>query len=711
MNLPVSRSISAKPDDDWYEIDQAEALNVEPVLNLERLWRRAVEKRYILLGIVLLAILGSIVLTLLQTPLYRSTSQIEISRVDNAAAAAVETTTSDFAESRDQQYYNTQYALLSSSAVAENVADALDLSRDEKFLDAFGLDASEIPLEMAAGILLQNVAVSPIEQSNLVDISFSSPAPQVSADIANAWATQFLQMNYDKRYGDTILSRKQLEQQLAEMRVKLEESEARLNAYANANEIIVTESTDSDGDTTRSTLLSSQLATISDALSEATVRRVSAESALRAGASADQTSSTEASSRLAEAQAQLAELQSTFGPEHQRVQAKQAEIRSLRQAVSGARSDAAGVRQAAYRSAISDEQELRRRYEQTKARYLAQQGNGVQYGILEREVRTNREIYDGLLQRYKELGTATAGSNNMQVVEEAKPASFPYQPSLMKNLLLGLLIGIALAAALIILLDRLDQTIRDPEDVRKRFNLKLLGVIPATEGEVIDAIADRHSIVSEAYASLRTSLQFGARESARKSILFTSTFPAEGKSSSALAVAKSLADVGEKVALVDLDLRRRGLSKILGLGGAENGAANFLQNVDEKALLSANKDFGFDFLPAGRSDVAPVVLLSSPKLATLIDQLEAEYDFVIVDGPPVIGIADALELSAAVDGSVYVIKANSGSNTAIRRSLERLRETDSNIIGGVLTQADSRNETYGYSYEYLYSYEGGDRDV
>lgn len=683
---------------------------------LSRLWVRAVEQRFLIFGLFALAILAAIAITMLQTPLYKSTAQIEISRIDNASAAnAVQGEDLPGVETRDVQYYNTQYSLLGSRAAALDVVDALDLGQNQDFLDAFDISSAQIAEQQAAAILLSNVEIEPVMGSNLVDITFSSPDAGLSAAIANTWAEEFLRANFQKRFGDTILARQQLEDLLQETRAKLEESETQLNNYANSNEIIVTESIDSAGDSTRRTLLSSQLASISDALAQATIRRISAESSMRSGVPADGDAISGNSAALANAEAALAELRTTFGPQHPLAQAKQAQIQSLRSSIQAETQDALGrsrqARAAAYQSALREERELRNQYEQIKARYLGQQDRGVEYGILERQVSTNREIYDSLLQRYNQLGTVASGTNNMNISEPARAAGSPYFPSLLFNLGIALGVAALLSATVIYLLDQLDHTIRNPEEVKRRFGLRLLGVIPSSKEGIAEALEDRHSVLSEAYASTRTSLQFLTRGTEMKVFMMTSTRPGEGKTSSAFALAKSFVDVGERVALVDMDLRRRGLSKLVGGDRKHaNGVASFLSNSKDRAVLR-HHELGFDFLPTAATDISPVVLLNGAKLGSLIQQLKSEYDRVIIDGPPVIGLADALELGAEVDGVVFLLQANAGNSRAIERALDRMRDTGANLVGGVLTQVDQRNDVYGYGYEYAYSYRSEDEAV
>ncbi|MDF1835980.1 MAG: polysaccharide biosynthesis tyrosine autokinase, partial [Alteraurantiacibacter sp. bin_em_oilr2.035] len=646
-----------------------------------------------------------------QTPLYRSTSQIEISRVD--AGVSNSGTSADVAgEERDFQYYNTQYELLRSRAIAARLVEALNLQQDQQFLEAYDLTASEPAGSTLTNILRASVTVEPIEYSNLVNITFESPHPGLSARLANAWANQFLEMNFETRFGDTLLARRQLEEQLEEMRTELEVSESRLNAYATSNEIIVLEDTTEAGETTRSTILAGQLGTVGQALESATIRRIAAESALRAGSASEDTRQATMEARLAEARAQLASVRLTFGPDHTNARALEAEIASLRGSLQNADQSATGSVASAVRQARLEEGELRSRYETLKGRYLAQQGTGVEYGILEREVDTNRQIYDALLQRYNQLGVVGTSGNNMSLVEEALPAAGPYRPSLLRNLLIALACAFALGIALVYLSDALDQSIRDPEDVSKQFGLPLIGLIPYTDAEhVADELSNRSSIISEAYSSARFALQFDNHDRPIKSLMFTSTRPAEGKTSSSLAIAKSFADIGERVVLIDFDLRRRGLSKLLNMGRDGRDLGSFLSGEEAIPHIQRLDDYGVDFIGLCRKELDPVTLLAKPRVSALMRSLADRYDRIIVDGPPILGLADAVQLSRSVDGVVFAIQANAGTNRSVRRALGRLLDADAQVLGAIVTKLDQRNAAYGYGYKYGYGYSYGSEET
>ena len=308
-------------------------------LDLERFYIQALNQRFWILGIIALGLLAGLLATLLSTELFRSTARIEISRV---TANVTEAEPIEL-ESRGAyiQYFNTQYELLESKFLAQRVIDAGNLARDEEFLSAFELDnGGEVPESRIERILLANVQIEPVPNSSLVDIRFSSPAKQVSADLANLWAQEFLDANYQKRFGANVEAREFLEEQIEELRERLALSEKELIDYANANEIVILDTGGEGEDGTEkstSTLVGSELAALNTALAEATTRRIAAESALRAGTrnEAGAAASAGLRSKLAEAQSQLAELRSKFGPGYPEIKAKEAEIASLKQALSG----------------------------------------------------------------------------------------------------------------------------------------------------------------------------------------------------------------------------------------------------------------------------------------------------------------------------------------------------------------------------------------
>ncbi|WP_415177826.1 GumC family protein [Parasphingorhabdus sp.] len=697
-------------DNDEFEAVNSDFLSIH---DLERFWQQALNLRYVILGVIVFSLIIGLVVTLLQTPLYRSTARIEISQIESDVTNIGDVELQNIAG--DRQYFATQYELLESRSLANRVARAGNFDRNEAFRTAFGLAEKGISENTIASILRSNITIEPISSSNLVDIKFSSPDAKLSAEIANLWALEFLGTNFDKRFGSNVDAQKFLADQISEMREKLQLSEQELIDYANANEIVnITPIATEEGSTGGGqTLASSILSALSGDLARATAARIEAESALRANAAA--VGSIDASaglkSRLSEVQAKLASLKSQFGPSYPQIVALSAEEASIRSSMQGASNDMSRELQANLRKASLQEQALQREFNRAKSGYLGQQGQGVRYGILKREVDTNRQLYDALLQRYKEIGVVGAGKNNMILVDKAEIAKQPYEPSLSKNMLLAFLFGAFASGGLVFLRETMDQSIRNPSDVKRILDLPVLGLIPLIPDDDINAqLNDKKSELNEAYQATRTNLTFLTDNGAPATLMFTSTRPDEGKTLTAVAVAESLGHLGKRVLYMDADLRNSGLHEIFDNVPKQGaGLSGFLAGSDDYQQSIVNlESHPFDILPSGRKPPNPGELLAGPRMQSLLEKLGATYDHIIVDSPPVLGLADALEIAAVVDGVVFVIEANSGKVRTIQQALGRLESSGARIFGAVVTKLDDRNMSYGYGYGYGYGHSYGD---
>tara|TARA_R110000824_G_scaffold104214_6_gene247367 strand:+ start:33590 stop:35734 length:2145 start_codon:yes stop_codon:yes gene_type:complete len=710
MNYQPERS--SVGDGDAFEATNSDFIRIH---DLERFWQQAVNLRYVILGIIVLSLVVGLVATLLQTPLYRSTARIEISQIESDATNIGDVELQNIAG--DRQYFATQYELLQSRSLANRVVNAGNFSRDQDFKNVYGLSEKGTSDDTLSKILLSSITIEPIPNSNLVDIKFSSPNAKLSAEIANLWALEFLGTNFDKRFGSNVQAQKFLGDQLSEMRAKLQLSEQELIDYANANEIVnitplVTEEGDSGGG---QTLASSELSALSGDLARAMAARIEAESALRANAAL--TASTNASSalktRLSDVQAKLASLQSQFGPAYPQIVALTAEEVSLQASLRGATNDVSEELKANLRKALLQEQALQREFNRAKSGYLGQQGQGVRYGILKREVDTNRQLYDALLQRYKEIGVVGAGKNNMILVDKAEIAGEPYAPSLTRNMLLAFLFGALASGVLVFVRETMDQSIRNPADVKRILDLPVLGLIPLIpESEIAAQLDDKKSELNEAYQATRTNLTFLTEHGAPGTVLFTSTRPDEGKTLTAVAVTESLGHLGKRVLYLDADLRNSGLHEIFDNVPKQGvGLSGFLAgNDDYQTSIVSLESHPFDILPSGRKPPNPGELLAGPRMKMLIDKLSNSYDHIIIDGPPVLGLADTLEIASVVDGVVFVIESNRGKVRIIQQALGRLETSGARIFGAVVTKLDERNLSYGYGYGYGYGHSYGEKD-
>src|SRR6185295_4787667 len=339
------------------------------------------------------------------------------------------------------------------------------------------------------------------------------------------------------------------------------------------------------------------------------------------------------------------------------------------------------------------------------------QDRSIQYNILKREVDTNRTLYDGLLQRLKEVGVeAGVGTNNVTVVDPALPPGGPYKPNLSFNLNIAAVIGVLLGIALAFFLEYLDDTLRHPEDMERLTQLPVLGVIPLVKprkGQENPLLAmmshhDARSGFAEAYRSVRTALQFSTRQGAPRQLMVTSTSAGEGKTTTALSIAINFAQTGKLTLLIDSDLRNPTLHKYLGIDNSR-GLSNYLSSeMPALGVVRLTPVPNLYVIPAGPLPPNPVELLSGPKLQQLLRELGERFPFVMLDAPPVLGIADALVLGNQV-GSVLFVTAAAGTRKAhAKAALKRLRQAGVLPLGAVMTKLDLRDGTYGYESAYYY---------
>jgi capsular exopolysaccharide synthesis family protein len=680
-------------------------------LNLQTIWRIVHEWRWLILGSVAVALAGAIVVTLLTTPLYKASAIIEINPpsveiLDNQKGQAV--------VPNDKEFLATQYGLLGSRSLAQRVAQELNLASNEAIVPGDADRATK--LKMATGMLRSNFEIEPVQASRLIEISFVAADPQLAAQVTNSFADNFINSNLERRYEASSYARSFLERQIANVKRDLERSERQLVGYAQQQGIINLGGSEPGSSSDAGSLQGASLNALNSALAQAQTRRIAAEQAYRqagAGARAEVTSSTAGlRAQRAGLEAEYNEKLSRFRPEYPDMVALRARIDALGQAINAEAGQVSGSRastlRAEYQAALAAERILQGRVTQLKGSVLNLRGRSIQYNILQREVDTNRSLYDALLQRYKEIGVAGGiGKNLVSVVDRAEVPGAPFKPNLLLNLAVGLAIGLAAGLGAALALEFMNDTIKTPDDVREKLNLASLGVIPKKIGQVSvsEELKDQSSPVSEAYFSLRTSLQFTTDHGAPETLLITSTRAAEGKSSTTLALAQNFARLGNRVLLIDADLRKPAF--VTGADPTE-GLSKLLTNHDalEDHVLKTEHE-SLWLLPCGPLPPNPAELLASPRLKALINEASSNFDIVIVDGPPVLGLADAPLLGAVCRGTLMVVESGKTRTTAAVDAVNRLRAAGSHMVGAVLTKFKHQSHGYGYGYSYEpYKYGG-----
>ena len=686
-------------------------------------WQVVLRWKWLIIGITVSALTLGLIVTLLATPQYTATSRIEISRAQKNVTN-VESLESAEA-GRDLEFYQTQYSLLQARSLAERVARQLRLGTGDAFFEAHGVDANDEGLfssksgqqltaverqkreKKAIDLLTKNISISPIRGSALVDISYTSASPGLSAQISNTWTEQFIVQSMDRRFASTADARKFLEGRLADLRARVETSEREVVNYASQKGIVALGTTKSnDGKTeVERTLVSSDLEALNGALAGATANRIAAQSRARGrngGANSDALSNVAISQlrqKRAEVASEYAKLLVQFEPGYPAARALNEQLRILDASIVREESRVLNSRSSEYSEAVQRERDLRQQVETLKERMDRQQRDSINYNIYQREADTNRQLYDGLLQRYKEIGVAGIGANNIAIVDQARVPEKPSAPSLPLNMALALLAGLGLAAVATFALDQIDEGIRDPGQVNRLLQSPLLGSVPDVDQDnAIVLLSDAKSMISEAYLSIRSNLAFSTDHGVPSAFMVTSTRPAEGKSTTSLALATVLGRTGKKVLLVDADMRSPSMHQFLGRDN-KHGLSNFLAGDNEwQNMVLATELKGLHLLPAGPMPPSASELLSSDRMLLLIRQLGEHFDHVVVDAPPILGLADAPLLSRAVEGCIFVVEAEGVAIRGVKSSLGRLRDVHAHVFGVVLTKLKNRQAGYGYGY-------------
>lgn len=688
-------------------------------------------RKWFIVGVIGIALLLGLGATLLATPLYTAASTLEIRR-DAGNFINVEGAEPEQQTSVDLEFYQTQYGLLRSRALSERVAADLRLQDDPNFFQMFGVSDAEEWFENgrvrpgastreqrvreAGQALLRNFGVVPERLSRLVDISFSSPNPEFSQRVVNTWAQHFVQSNLERRFEATSYARRFLEERLAALRTRIDESERRLVGYA-AREGIVNIPTTMPGtgeggqSVAERPLVADDLANLNRALAEATAARMFAESRTGAGRgevieALNNLAIGNMRERRAELAAEHARLLTQFEPEYPAARALQTQIAQLDRSIAREEARVQETLQENYRGSLAREQSLRTRVDELKSGLLDLRRRSIQYNIFQRDADTNRQLYDALLQRYKEIGVAGGvGVNNISIVDTANQPEEPSSPNLVINLLIALLAGTVVAAAGAYAMEQIDQGIADPTEVEQSLRIPLLGTVPKSDStEPLDDLQDIKSPLSEAYLSLHTNLGFATDHGVPKTMAVTSSRAAEGKTMTAFALANALARMKRRVVLVDGDMRSPSVHHLLGFDNGR-GVSNYLAGRDElSTLVKQTGTEGLFALTAGQQPPSAPELLSSERLERLLSELLQTYDHVVVDSPPVMGLADAPLITSRVEGVVFVIESHSTQKSMARVALERLHAANAQILGAVLTKFDSRRAHYGYGYDYGYGY-------
>jgi len=681
-------------------------------------WRIIKKRKWLISSIVAAFLVVGSVTTLMQTPLYTATVRLQI---DGNAVKIVAGENLTPVENPDDEYMRTQYELLQSRTMAERVASAANLAGDAGFLESrdfsligsisslFGSTPSapsQTALEDAAvSVVLGNRVVRPVAGSRLVDISYSDPNPERTQQIANAYADAYVASNLDKRFQANASAKTFLDDKIQQLKLRLEGSEKKLLAFAQAQQIVDV----NDKASIAETNLASANAELGTLISERTKngelwRQLEASDAISLPQLLSNGVIDGLRKKRNELELEFKQKLPTFKPNYPAMVQIKNQIDEIDQQLAREVQTLKDSFKAAYESTLAREQKLGERISVLRQDVLDLQNRSIQYNILKREVDTNRDLYASLLQRFKEVDVASGVvANNIFVVDRALLPNSPSSPKLGRTLMMALLLGLAASLGTAYVLERFDDKIRVPEQVEVASGLSVLGAIPKVQN-VDEQLADPRSALSEAYRTLCTTLQFSTENGLPKTLVITSSGSSEGKSLTSYSVARHFAMLGRKVLLVDADLRNPSLHHRLRRDNSI-GLSNYLTGACKppEAFQSTHVP-GLAFMASGPLPPNAADLLGSTRLFSLLSVGSEVFDLIILDGPPVLGLADAQLLSAAAAATVFVVSAGHSRIGSVRGALRRLQLSRGNVVGAVLTKFEADTAGYGYGYGYGYSY-------
>jgi polysaccharide biosynthesis transport protein len=563
------------------------------------------------------------------------------------------------------------------------------------------------------GAFLGRVEVVPVRGSHLVDITFISEEPKFAADAVNALIDEYVTENLEIKLRSTQGMLDWLDNELASQQKRVEESERALAEYREKENALSLDD--------KQNIVLSRLNQLNDTATRARSSRVQKESlynqvkAIASGTNPDaipiiatnggvQT----AKSKLVDLQRQKVQLLERYADKHPKVLDINAQLQDAQRQLDVAISGAVQSVRNEYETAVIEERTFAKNLEGAKSEATDLNRKGIGYGVMEREAKSNREVYQSLLTREKELRvSANSRTNNVRVVDRAEIPRGPITPSGRRTWLMSAVIGLALAVAVALGLDYMNDTIKTPEDITRRLKLPFLGLVPAIRGDKHPLLASAqvpHDF-SESFRSLRTSLLSKYPDEGTKIIIVTSAQPLEGKTTTAANIAMALAYGGTRVLLIDADMRRPGLHRPLRLTN-ERGLSQVLTGQARvRDVIQRTVDPNLLAITAGRTPPNPSELLSSERMKTLLANLaHGPFNWIIIDTPPVLAVTDAVILAPMVNGVTFVIGAEMTRRRLAERAIDTVMQARPRYAAVVLNKVNFEKNKYYYSRYYGHQY-------
>ena len=687
-------------------------------------------------AVAVVVAVGMMYQTYTTIPLYRTQARIQI---EEEHTAQTDFKDPYLAYSDPELYYQTQYRILRGRDLARRAARRLNLDtvpefngtgaqppRLTRFVDSvkrrvtapFRSDATPVPATAASAAsdenalvdaFLTRVAVEPVRGSRLVDISFVSADPDFAARAVNALAEEYVQQNLEFRLENSDKTLQWLTQEVAKQQQVVQASERMLAEYRENQNALSLED--------RQNIIVARLNQVNDAASRARTARIQKEAIynqVTAAADPANISAVAASGFVQQLKARIVELErdrvrlaDRYLPQHPEMQKLNLQLADAQRQLQAEVARIVDGIKTDYQQALEEEQQLAADLETQKVQATDLNRKSIDYSVLEREAESNRQVYESLLQREKELRVVSnSRANNVRLLDRAEVPGLPFTPNTRRAWMMALLFGAALGVAAAFALDYLDDTVKTPEDVTWRLRLPFLGLVPKVQG-------DRHPLLSgpvphdfgEAFRALRTALVAASQGEKTRIIAMTSSQPLEGKTTTAANMALALAIGGARVLLIDADMRRPSLHRALRLPNDRGLAELLAGKCRMREVVQRCGDPNLLVISAGQTPPNPSELLGTDRMRAFLQQLgSGPFDWVIIDTPPVLAVTDAVILAPLVDSMVFVIGAEMTRWRLAERALETLNAGHPRAVRAILNRVDFERNRYYYSRYYGHQY-------
>jgi succinoglycan biosynthesis transport protein ExoP len=673
------------------------------------------------------------------SPVYEAAARVEVDKESQNVLPFQDSNSYDeYMDTED--YLETQTKILQSETLALETIKTLDLEQYPEFGGsgaglnfAQGGDAVRRPAIL--GPFLGGLSVRRVPNSRLIEVRFVANDPQLAAKIVNAHLQNYIEANFRSKYDATMQASNWLSSELEELRVKVQTSENARLAYERQNQIWQVDE--------KQNITTEKLSDLSKTVTTAQTELAQKEALYRMSADGDLDAlpAAKADTRIQELLRKKSDLaqqyldaSAQYGPNYPKVQRIAAQQQEVDNSLTEARKNLFATLKEDFDTSQDRVNLLEANLDKQKAEANDQAEKLVQYNILQHDADANKQLYDGLLQKLKEA-TITAGlrSSNIRVVDPALAPTTPAGPQKARNILLAVLVGLVGGVGLAIFREYLDNTIKSPDDVERLTGLPSLAVVPSMPslngytqraaklaggtsppspaiGPRVELLAyvQPKSQISEAFRALRTSLLLSQAEHPPQVILVTSALPREGKTTAAVNLAVTLAQLGDRTLIVDSDLRKPGVRRALNLTGSrELGLSSYLAGVCslEDATVAHPAISNLSALTTGPVPPSPADLLSSHRMRDAITEFRRRFKFIVIDSPPIMAATDAVILSALTDGVLLVVRSGETPKEAFTRTRDLLAAVKSRLLGVVLNGVDSSAPDYYYSYRYYpYAY-------